>query len=141
MSSATKNLKEVVLDVRGEECPIPEIKTSKELQKLDSGKLIVLTDHRPAIDVTLPSLCKSLGLKYEIRNKGDYVEFVIYKESAEKVEEAISDRETIVIQTEKDITDKLLDLTFIMSFVPQIKAIERLSNPNTYVLHIKWIIN
>ncbi|ARM76866.1 sulfurtransferase TusA family protein [Acidianus manzaensis] len=133
---------EKTLDLRGESCPVPEMTASKELQKINKGKLIILTDHAPAIEVTLPSLCKSLGLNYEIKNKGDYVEFIIYKESTESKEEedSISFSKSITIDSENDIVDKLTDPHFLMSFVPQIKAIEQIQ-PGNFILHIKWILN
>ena len=56
-----------VLDVRGEECPVPEMKASKELKKMKVGEVLeVLTDHEPAVHVTLPSLCKSLGYPFVV---------------------------------------------------------------------------
>jgi len=59
------------LDVRGEECPVPEMKAGKELKKMKVGEVLeVLTDHEPAVHVTLPSLCKSLGYPYVVM-KGD----------------------------------------------------------------------
>ncbi|QKR00240.1 sulfurtransferase TusA family protein [Metallosphaera tengchongensis] len=134
--------KEYILDVRGEECPIPEMKAAKELQKIDSGKLIVFTDHEPAIDVTLPSLCKSLGLKYEVVKDGEYVKFVIYKEKGSvKVEEleGVSETERIYLRP-IDIREKLANPALLMSFVPQVKAVDSVA-PGSYILHMKWFIN
>jgi TusA-related sulfurtransferase len=63
-----------VLDVRGEECPVPEMSASKKLKKMKVGQMLeVLTDHEPAVHVTLPSLCKSLGYPFVvIRDNGLY---------------------------------------------------------------------
>ncbi|WP_240938877.1 sulfurtransferase TusA family protein [Metallosphaera hakonensis] len=139
MSSVDKQ--EFVLDVRGEECPIPEMKAAKELQKIPSGKLVVLTDHEPAIDVTLPSLCKSLGLKYEVLKEGEFVRFVIYKDQrSTKIDEieGVSDTERLVLGSTV-LRERLNDPTILMSFVPQVKAVDRVA-PGSYILHMKWFI-
>lgn len=139
----TQNNGEIVLDVRGETCPIPEMRVAKELQKMGHGKLIVLTDHEPAIDVTLPSLCKSLGLKYEVQKDGDYVKFIIFKETSSiKVDETegVSETESLTIKGVGTLKEKLTDPTILLSFVPQVKAVNRMT-PNNYILHMKWFIN
>ncbi|NON62894.1 sulfurtransferase TusA family protein [Acidianus sp. RZ1] len=129
---------EKVIDVRGDECPIPELKASKELRKMRNGKLIVLTDHEPAIDVTLPSLCKSLGLNYTIEKEKDYVKFIIVKEKNVeiKVEEGYSKYKRIDVNlSSKDSFRILQDPSVIQSFVPQIKAIRK--GENGYVFELK----
>lgn len=69
-----------VLDVRGEECPVPEMSASKKLKKMKVGQVLeVLTDHEPAINVTLPSLCKSLGYPFEIIKDGEVYRVRILK--------------------------------------------------------------
>lgn len=70
------------LDVRGESCPVPEMMASKKLKKMKSGQILeVLTDHQPAVDVTLPSLCKSNGYPFEILKDGEVYKFRIMKVS------------------------------------------------------------
>jgi TusA-related sulfurtransferase len=70
------------LDVVGESCPVPEMMASKKLKKMKSGQILeVLTDHQPAVDVTLPSLCKNLGYPYMILKDGDLFRFRILKVS------------------------------------------------------------
>ncbi|AWS00549.1 preprotein translocase subunit TatB [Metallosphaera hakonensis JCM 8857 = DSM 7519] len=69
-----------VLDVRGEECPVPEIAAKKELTKMRPGEeLEVLVDHPAAVDVTLPEVAKLMNCKYEMFNMGDYVSFIMLK--------------------------------------------------------------
>jgi len=139
----TQGGRDVMLDVRGEACPIPEMRAAKELQKMGYGRLVVLTDHEPAIDVTLPSLCKSLGLKYKVQRETDYVKFIIFKETPSvKIEETegVSETESITIRATGILKEKLSDPTILMSFVPQVKAVDRIA-PNNYVLHMKWFIN
>ncbi|EHP71044.1 putative redox protein, regulator of disulfide bond formation [Metallosphaera yellowstonensis MK1] len=68
------------LDVVGESCPVPEMMASKKLKKMKIGQILeVLTDHQPAVDVTLPSLCKNLGYPYMILKDGDLFRFRILK--------------------------------------------------------------
>ncbi|BAB65894.1 sulfurtransferase TusA family protein [Sulfurisphaera tokodaii] len=69
-----------VLDVRGESCPVPEMEASKKLKKMKVGQLLeVLTDHQPAVDVTLPSLAKNLGYPYVIIKDGEVYRVRILK--------------------------------------------------------------
>ncbi|AWR98022.1 response regulator SirA [Acidianus sulfidivorans JP7] len=71
-----------VLDVRGESCPVPEMMASKKLKKMKAGQILeVLTDHQPAVDVTLPSLCKSLGYPFTILKDGEVYKVRILKVS------------------------------------------------------------
>lgn len=70
------------LDVVGESCPVPEMMASKKLKKMKTGQILeVITDHQPAVDVTLPSLCKNLGYPYLILKDGDLYRFRILKVS------------------------------------------------------------
>lgn len=71
-----------ILDVRGESCPVPEMMASKKLKKMKAGQILeVLTDHQPAVDVTLPSLCKSHGYPFTVIKDGDVYRFRILKVS------------------------------------------------------------
>ncbi|AEB95806.1 MAG: sulfurtransferase TusA family protein [Metallosphaera sp.] len=68
------------VDVIGESCPVPEMTASKKLKKMKAGQVLeVLTDHQPAVDVTLPSLCKNLGYPYIVIKDGDVYKFRIQK--------------------------------------------------------------
>lgn len=69
-----------VLDVRGESCPVPEMEASKKLRKMKTGQVLeVLTDHQPAVDVTLPSLAKNLGYPYLVMKDGEIYRVRILK--------------------------------------------------------------
>lgn len=69
-----------VLDVRGEECPVPEIAAKKELSKMRPGEeLEILVDHPAAVNITLPEVARLMKCRYEIYNMGDYVSFVMLK--------------------------------------------------------------
>ena len=58
------------LDVRGEICPYPQVKTVAALKKLSpNDDLEVLTDHPPALE-TVPAQAARLGYAAEIREVG-----------------------------------------------------------------------
>jgi tRNA 2-thiouridine synthesizing protein A len=58
------------LDVRGEICPYPQVKTVAALKKLSAGDhLEVLTDHPPTLE-TVPAQAARLGYVAEITAVG-----------------------------------------------------------------------
>ena len=59
------------LDVRGEICPYPMMRTVSALKKLsaDEKALEVVTDHAPALD-TIPTQAARLGFKTEVEEVG-----------------------------------------------------------------------
>ena len=58
------------LDVRGEICPYPQVKTVAALKKLaPSDQLEVLTDHPPALE-TVPAQAARLGYVADIEEVG-----------------------------------------------------------------------
>jgi tRNA 2-thiouridine synthesizing protein A len=58
------------LDVRGEICPYPQVKTVAALKKLSPGdELEVLTDHPPTLE-TVPAQAARLGYVADITEIG-----------------------------------------------------------------------
>lgn len=59
------------LDVRGEICPYPMMRTVTALKKLagDETALEVVTDHAPALD-TIPTQAMRLGFRTDIEETG-----------------------------------------------------------------------
>ncbi|MGD2044935.1 MAG: sulfurtransferase TusA family protein [Gemmatimonadota bacterium] len=59
------------LDVRGEICPYPMMRTVSALKKLgaDERSLEVVTDHAPALE-TIPTQAARLGFDIEIEETG-----------------------------------------------------------------------
>ena len=59
------------LDVRGEICPYPMMRTVSALKKLspDEGMLEVVTDHAPALD-TIPTQAARLGFETVVQEIG-----------------------------------------------------------------------
>jgi tRNA 2-thiouridine synthesizing protein A len=60
------------LDVRGEICPYPMMRTVTALKKLSAEErsLEVVTDHAPALD-TIPTQAARLGFRTEIEEFGN----------------------------------------------------------------------
>ncbi len=60
----------MLLDVRGEMCPYPAMKTKEALPKLKAGEdLVILTDHAPALS-TVPWEGARLGFTSDITVTG-----------------------------------------------------------------------
>jgi tRNA 2-thiouridine synthesizing protein A len=59
------------LDVRGEICPYPMMRTVSALKRLssDEGVLEVVTDHAPALE-TIPTQAARLGFRTDIQETG-----------------------------------------------------------------------
>jgi TusA-related sulfurtransferase len=59
------------LDVRGEICPYPMMRTVSALKKLSAGEhtLEVVTDHPPALD-TIPTQASRLGFETAVEEVG-----------------------------------------------------------------------
>ncbi len=53
-------MKELVLDLRGEECPSPLVKVARTLTKLDNKKLVVLTDIKECVSLIRETI-ESIG--------------------------------------------------------------------------------
>ena len=63
--------KEVMLDCLGEACPIPLIKAEKELEKMESGDvLIVQVDHSCAMK-NVPEWARKQGHEVEVEEVDD----------------------------------------------------------------------
>ncbi len=59
------------LDVRGEICPYPMMRTVSALKKLSSDERVleVVTDHAPALE-TIPTQAARLGFRTDIQETG-----------------------------------------------------------------------
>ncbi|MCK6578477.1 MAG: sulfurtransferase TusA family protein [Anaerolineae bacterium] len=59
------------IDLRGEICPYPMMKTVQALKKLgrEDHELVVIIDHAPALE-TIPTQAERLGFTVEIKETG-----------------------------------------------------------------------
>ena len=81
--AATVEKDAILLDVRGEVCPYPQIEAKKALEKLREGQvLVVYTDHTDAV-ANVPSSLKDRVSKVRLwkSGKGEYKLF-FWKSSA-----------------------------------------------------------
>jgi tRNA 2-thiouridine synthesizing protein A len=71
MSGKTTSNSTKTLDVRGEICPYPMMRTVSALKKLsaDERTLEVVTDHAPALD-TIPTQAARLGFETAVEDVG-----------------------------------------------------------------------
>jgi TusA-related sulfurtransferase len=54
-----------VLDTTGLFCPMPILKTSEAMKRLDAGAVIEVVSDDPAIEFDLPAWCRSQGHEIE----------------------------------------------------------------------------
>jgi len=98
------------IDLRGEECPVPEITLKRELIKAKKGEVIeILLDHPAAILYTIPEIIRLFNCRYEVIKHEDYVSFrilvlsntigkeeyldIIHQFNEEKIKELIRDKQ------------------------------------------------
>ena len=51
----------IIVDTRGMFCPVPIIKLSEAVRKIDPGCVVELVSDDPAIEFDLPAWCQSAG--------------------------------------------------------------------------------
>lgn len=70
---------DVVLDLRGESCPEPQIEIAKVLKKMKEGEVLeVLVDREP-INVSIPYICEGKEYPCEIKKEGSSYKVRILK--------------------------------------------------------------
>ncbi len=71
---------DVILNATGLSCPMPVLKTKKELDILDSGKILLVQTTDPGAKTDIPSLVKRLGHEMlETGNSANVTFFYIRK--------------------------------------------------------------
>ncbi len=61
------------LDVRGEVCPYPSLRSRQKLLKMEPGQVLeILVDHPPAALESIPELCQRQGWEFLRERPGEY---------------------------------------------------------------------
>ncbi|HEX7776219.1 MAG TPA: sulfurtransferase TusA family protein [Parvibaculum sp.] len=69
---------EIVLDVMGQQCPLPVLRARKRLLNLEPGALLRVFTTDPVSRIDVPHFCAQAGHELvETRDRGGWVEFLI----------------------------------------------------------------
>lgn len=69
---------EIVLDVMGQQCPLPVLRARKRLLRLEPGRLLRVFVTDPVARVDMPHFCAEAGHELlEVRDRGTWLEFLI----------------------------------------------------------------
>ena len=72
---------EIVVDCKGETCPVPLVETRKALRKAADGDIVEIIGTHPASKKEIPMAVKALGLKLlDVEESGDTWKIRIQKE-------------------------------------------------------------
>ncbi|MFZ3035207.1 MAG: sulfurtransferase TusA family protein [Parvibaculum sp.] len=79
MSDQTKEAEEeLILDVMGQQCPLPVLRARKRLLNLDPGTLLRVFVTDPVSRIDMPHFCAETGhVLVETRDRGTWIEFLI----------------------------------------------------------------
>jgi len=71
---------EILLDCTGLMCPVPVVKTKKELKKMESGQVLKLIATDPGAKEDIPALIRKIGGEIlERKDEGEKIIFLIKK--------------------------------------------------------------
>ena len=74
-------MNEIVVDCKGETCPVPLVETRKALRKADDGDIVEVIGTHPASKKEIPMAVRALGLKLlNVEESGDTWKIRIQKE-------------------------------------------------------------
>ena len=69
---------EIVLDVMGQQCPLPVLRARKRLLRLEPGRLLRVFVTDPVARIDMPHFCAEAGHELlEVRDRGTWLEFLI----------------------------------------------------------------
>ncbi len=69
---------EIILDVMGQQCPLPVLRARKRLLRLDPGRLLRVFASDPVARIDMPHFCAEAGHDLlEMRDRGTWIEFLI----------------------------------------------------------------
>jgi tRNA 2-thiouridine synthesizing protein A len=69
----------ITIDARGLRCPLPVLKSEKQLEKMSIGDTLNLMADDPIARIDIPIMCKRLGLLCELKIADDIQHFTIKK--------------------------------------------------------------
>ena len=72
----------IVLDTKGLFCPLPIVKASEAMRKLDAGGIVEVISDDPAIEFDLPAWCNSHGHTIESSRENDGVYHYLVRKRA-----------------------------------------------------------
>ena len=78
-STGSSSLADIVVDCRGQKCPLPVLKTEKRLAQLPAGAVVTVLATDPIAKIDLPLFCTQHGHRYEMSVDGDVMRFTITK--------------------------------------------------------------
>ncbi|MFA7638132.1 MAG: sulfurtransferase TusA family protein [Parvibaculum sp.] len=74
----TEDRGEILLDVIGQQCPLPVLRARKRLLRLEPGDLLRVFASDPVARIDMPHFCAEAGHEIiEIRDRGTWIEFLI----------------------------------------------------------------
>lgn len=74
---------EVLLDVIGQQCPLPVLRARKRLLRLEAGALLRVFASDPVARIDMPHFCAEAGHELvEVRDRGTWIEFLIRRGNA-----------------------------------------------------------
>lgn len=68
-----------ILDVRGEVCPVPDLRTKRELELMQSGEILLVLVDYPISKERIPGYCKRLGFDVWFVDNGKEAKIYIRK--------------------------------------------------------------
>ncbi|MDO8288122.1 MAG: sulfurtransferase TusA family protein [Parvibaculum sp.] len=94
MTSETEPTPELILDVMGQQCPLPVLRAKKRLANLEPGELLRVFVTDPVSRIDMPHFCTESGhTLVETRDRGTWIEFLIRRAPLIKTTETINPTE------------------------------------------------
>lgn len=77
-SDSSQETGEILLDVIGQQCPLPVLRARKRLLRLDPGQLLRVFASDPVARIDMPHFCAEAGHELvDVRDRGTWIEFLI----------------------------------------------------------------
>jgi tRNA 2-thiouridine synthesizing protein A len=94
----TEDRGEILLDVIGQQCPLPVLRARKRLLRLEPGDLLRVFASDPVARIDMPHFCAEAGHEIiETRDRGTWIEFLIRRG------DQVSDEEDLLAKPVKSL--------------------------------------